>query len=350
VAYQQDILQRIIDISGAGALLFVRCHFFAGGESVSSIVPTAYVQDLPDGWEGFDFFDDGANQKDPKVKGDKLNDSIRNPVTDDMLTLYRYFHLYDTQTSSKTIPPGTPNNNDSHYIVWADGYPYPDDPANPGRSGLMGDFGSDRAAAYKYADLLNADTPGRIIGYVKATGPPPDFPIVYLPIYSGGSPPSHVIEITAPAPRPVQQRVVDAVVIFNLSKMQASLQTDPKTGKKPADFTFKITVPTNFPKTVGSDFEIKAATYKTSKPSKPPKDTDGRRDYPVTDKEVDGIMQFLVPTWTPYPNKTDKPEAGLVAGRTGGATGVYVEVKVTFGKKLNVLLTPVGSGSNGEIG
>jgi hypothetical protein len=353
-SYQQDLIQRIVNITGTGGLLFVRCHFFAGGDtSVNSITPTAYVRDLPEGWGTFDFFDSDANQEDPKAS-DKLSREIKNPVTNDMLAVYRYWHTHDTVANAKVIPP-TGESSPSTYFVWQDAYPFP--PADPdwlnqlslGNApyGFRGAF-NDPAPAYALAAEINADYPGRIIGYVHATGPPPDFLPVELPIYSGGSLPVHVIAFgEGPPPKPSGQRVVDATVIFNLGKMRASLKDDPITKQKPKDFKFKVMFPTNYSKSVGSDFELKAGTYKTSKPSTPPKETDGRRDFPTHDKEITGIMQFLVPNWEPFPNKNDGAQDGITQGGLQ-PSDAGVEIKVTFGKELKCELTRIGSFSGAE--
>jgi hypothetical protein len=111
-----------------------------------------------------------------------------------------------TDDPSHTAPP-LPDT----FIVWADSHPYPAPPGS-GSSGFEGDFGTDEAAADAEAAALNADFFGRIVGYIdNGDG-------TFNPIFSGGSPPSHVIRISHPGVVTGTGKVTRGSQLFNLGK------------------------------------------------------------------------------------------------------------------------------------
>lgn len=171
----------------------------------------------------------------PAVKDPPPTPRVEQKVTDEMLAFYAYWTNVDPPVGPRVIP-GSPAGP-GRYLVWADALPYP--PTSTGQSGFEGAFDS-LGAAEAQAALLNADFPGRVIG-VDNLG---------HPVFSGGSPPSHVITLPAGAD-PASYRYRGSQ-IFNLGILQPG---DPKDKKK-----FKLTVKVPATSTIAYTFELR--TYK----------------------------------------------------------------------------------------
>ena len=268
-----------------------------------------------------------------------------------MLTLYRHWqpNVPITDSSSKSTPNGNAWFIDQ--AVWEGSY--------KSRATSQVAYGFREVAEEEmwnaFQQSASAPVERRFFGssltqywtgsYLADIPPPPD-PLFFQIAASSQPPWTYHQEDGGSSTE--YKTICDAVMLFNLTKMRLSQKVDPITKKKPDDCTFTIGVPPVDDSAKSTKFEVSAGTYKSSKPSVPPKDTDGRRDYPLHDLPDPDGMQHLAPNWTPFPNKPDKGSPVTVDGIPTG--DLFVTVKVTFGKNLKVELSREGSADPINLG
>lgn len=308
---------RAISFPTVGGLVFFRVRQeWLGAKAAPN--GKAFVSGLPTGWDQFDMFT-GSRQRDPTVTGPEKG--IFDPVTDDMLSKYRWWP-HDAPVMLSSIKPGSGsttitvidtanwnliyNHNITSRLIGpysreqalhifqglagSNGYEFFNDPSLMGVGLFTNDFREIVVpSAEFYADAASAGWT-----YHEETVPGENF---YLGDFT-------------------------ATWILNLAKLYKDV---PKgvNGKKPATYTFRVDLPAKDSK--GSTTWTLQASADTSRVSKPPKSDDGRRTFPVHDLGSGDTAQHLVPTWTPWPDATANftvPEPNA---------GSYVDVKVTFG-------------------
>lgn len=306
-----------------GGLVFFRVAQRWDGDVVP-VAAKALVKGLP--WPDFDMFEvvDGVRDPDGTPR-DSV--PVDNPVTENMLTKYRYWAQYPKVSADhNSVLPASDT-----YVLDEAEFTLIYNHVATGRVHPLAT--RDEALAYfRGPGLIPGQDPDLVgVGFLTNTwqeivvNPPSD---EFWAFVAGGAATYH-IETTPPIT--IHKRDEAAVVVFNLAKLFKDVPNGPN-GKKPAQVKFTVDLPVTPHFAIGHGARLSwwlSASAWSPKLSDPVKDFQ-RRNFPVEDKTIPirGIpgafnYEYHVPTF-PHPDDADQDLDVVEKARRANVT-------ITFG-------------------
>lgn len=321
-----------------GGLVFFRVAQHYNGEG-TPVAPRAFVEGLP--WPDFDMFAVTDGVVDPQGEPHNESVAIVNPVSDKMLTKYRYWaHYAKTGADHNSLVPGfdtyvldTAQFTEVYNHVATDRI-YPVAP----RQEALDYFKGPGLIAGQDPELVGVDFLNNTWQEIVVNPPSDEF---WAYVAEGAA--TYHVETSPPIPIAVRDEA--AVVIMNLAKLFADMPL--VNGRKPAQAKFTIALPTahTFPAGHGADMRWVVSASAWSPTLSNPVKSYQRRDFPVHDTTtpVSGIAgaftyDFHVPTF-PHPDAV--VSVGIVltveekvnATITFGAAGVPPKIELELASR-----------------
>jgi hypothetical protein len=327
-----------------GGLVFLRVAQRWDGD-VAPISPRALVSGLP--WADFDLFAVIDGVRDPDgTPSDSV--PIANPVTDNMLTKYRYWAQYPkVRADHNSTIPGFDT-----YVVDLANYVEVYNHIITGRVYILSNR-DDALAYFRGPGLLPGQDPDLVgVGLFTNTGEP----IVINPVpdanfWGAVATNGWTYHIEPAPPITIYRRDETAVVVLNLAKLVADMPLvsghPPTQAVFTVDLPVKPTIAVGHGATLGWTLSASAWSPQLSDPVR----VFERRSFPVTDEvatPVSGIpgaftYQYYVPTF-PHPQ-------AVVSDTNVGTTARRATVTITFGVasvppsvSISLANIPVGEG------